>query len=395
MVVALTSISFFKGGKIMNLKNEEIDKMYNQVADELSISDSVYESSKASYEELAKYLSKNIGYKVNIYPQGSMALGTTIKTITKNDDYDLDVVCEVEGDFDDPEKLKNLIGDALKNSERYIKMLDDEGKRCWTLNYSSKNFHLDILPATSASLESTRIIITNKDENTSEYSFKSSDPKAYANWFLSKQENEKKELIKRFYNSNVDSIEPLKDYKFHTKLQKATQLLKRHRDIKYRDVSEKERKNKPISIIITTILAELYSEDISLYELIERFANNVKKIINVDCNGNYVISNPINKEENFADKWIEYPERKDAFFKWIKQVEFDLITNNFLIEEDKINQANYLKSIFGDTIVSNVYSSQAINYKNSLNKYINHANVANITTEKTDTQIKGHTFYGI
>ena len=177
MVVALTSINFFfKGGKIMDLKKEEIDKTYNQIAEELTISESVYESSKASYDELAKYLSNNIGYNVNIYPQGSMALGTTIKTITKNDDYDLDVVCEVEGNFDNPKKLKNLIGDALKNSGMYKKMLDNEGKRCWTLNYSSKNFHLDILPATPISSESTKIIITNKDENTKEYSFKTSNP---------------------------------------------------------------------------------------------------------------------------------------------------------------------------------------------------------------------------
>lgn len=378
----------------MDLKKEEIDKTYNQIAEELTISESVYESSKASYDELAKYLSNTIGYNVNIYPQGSMALGTTIKTITKNDDYDLDVVCEVEGNFDNPKKLKNLIGDALKNSGMYKKMLDNEGKRCWTLNYSSKNFHLDILPATPISSESTKIIITNKDENTKEYSFKTSNPKAYANWFLSKQEKEKNELIKRFYNKN-DSIEPLKDYKVHTKLQKAVQLLKRHRDIKYKDASDEERKNKPISIIITTILAELYNENYSLYELLECFANNAIKIIDTDDNGNYIISNPINKEENFADKWIKYPERKKAFFEWIKEVKFDLITNNFLTKEDKIKQANYLKCLFGDSVVSNVYSKQALNYKSLSNKYISHDDVATISTQKTDTQIKGHTFYGI
>lgn len=376
-------------------KEEEINKMYNDIADSLSISDAVYEDSVASYSELAKYLSNHIGYKVNIYPQGSMALGTTIKTITNKDDYDLDVVCEVEATFNNPEKLKNLIGDALKNSERYKNMIDKEGKRCWTLNYSSKNFHLDVLPAAPYDKTSTKILITNKEQNTNEYSFKTSNPKAYISWFLAKQEQEKNNLIKRFKNSTNDSIEELKEYRIHTTLQKATQLLKRYRDIKYKDATDEERELKPISIIITTLLARVYTGNETLYQLLCNFSNNAINYIKKDKDGNYVITNPINNEENFADKWIQYPERKDAFFEWMKEVKHDLITNNFLTKDGTIEQANYLKKIFGDRVINKVYTDQAITYKNSSSKYINHDSIATITTAKTDTKIKEHTFYGI
>lgn len=36
------------------------------------------------------------------------------------------------------------------------------------------------------------------------------------------------------------------------------------------------------------------------------------------------VANPVNPEENFADKWIEYPQREKNFYKWLDQVEHDI-----------------------------------------------------------------------
>jgi hypothetical protein len=41
-------------------------------------------------------------------------------------------------------------------------------------------------------------------------------------------------------------------------------------------------------------------------------------------NGEFVISNPVNPEENFADKWPTHPKRKENFFKWLRQVKSDV-----------------------------------------------------------------------
>ena len=30
------------------------------------------------------------------------------------------------------------------------------------------------------------------------------------------------------------------------------------------------------------------------------------------------VENPVNPEENFADKWIEHPKRQDNFYKWLE-----------------------------------------------------------------------------
>ena len=36
------------------------------------------------------------------------------------------------------------------------------------------------------------------------------------------------------------------------------------------------------------------------------------------------MENPVNPEENFADKWIEHPKRQDNFYKWLEKVRKDL-----------------------------------------------------------------------
>lgn len=77
-------------------------------------------------------------------------LETMIKPICENDDLDIDLVCEFTGK--NPKwaqyHLKQKVGERLKDNDKYKCMLDDEGRRCWTLKYSqSANYHMDILPS--------------------------------------------------------------------------------------------------------------------------------------------------------------------------------------------------------------------------------------------------------
>ena len=49
----------------------------------------------------------------------------------------------------------------------------------------------------------------------------------------------------------------------------------------------------------------------------------VESYIKRNSNGDFVISNPVNPEENFADKWPTHPKRKENFFKWLRQGKAD------------------------------------------------------------------------
>ena len=71
-------------------------------------------------------------------------------------------------------------------------------------------------------------------------------------------------------------IEDVKRRKIKTPLQRVVQLLKRHRDIMFKD---DQSGNKPISIIITTIAASLYNEEDNIYDAMKNILLNANKWI--------------------------------------------------------------------------------------------------------------------
>jgi hypothetical protein len=81
-------------------------------------------------------------------------LGTMVKPTNEDDDLDIDLVCQLEGKNPDwtQNDVKQKVGDRLKAHDLCEELLDDEGRRCWTLLYrkSSQNqnekYLMDVLP---------------------------------------------------------------------------------------------------------------------------------------------------------------------------------------------------------------------------------------------------------
>lgn len=132
-------------------QKKQFSEILEELARQLDVTQTEFETITKSYEAVGSYLAETdslLAYKPSIHPQGSFLLGTVVRPICENDDLDIDLVCELERIPDNWTQyhLKNVIGDRLKESERYKKMLDDEGKRCWTLLYGDNKYHLDVLP---------------------------------------------------------------------------------------------------------------------------------------------------------------------------------------------------------------------------------------------------------
>lgn len=366
------------------MNRETANQLLEEIADELNIPDGTLEKAVNSYTALGEYINNNSNYSVDIYPQGSIRLGTAIKPINEDDDYDIDLVALVHHQFRDAKNLKFEIGNVLKNSDRYSKMLEDEGRRCWTIKYAEDaHFHMDVLPSQDdIAKDDDTIMITDKIGVL--YSFRSSNPKGYAKWFYEKA----KFSSEHFYNS----IEPIKTNSKRSTLQKTVQLLKRHRDIAYSNKSEEESENKPISIIITTVATRLYSGKENVLELMEKFATSWKTCFEEDYSGNLILRNPVDNNENFADKWIEKPSKKLAFVEWANSLKTDLSETIFPVYTDRVKEASHLKTIFGTKVVESVYSRNA---EKIVDPYISKSQDSiGITKEKTDTPVKKHTFYG-
>jgi hypothetical protein len=145
-------------------------------------------------------------------------------------------------------------------------------------------------------------------------------------------------------------------------LQRVVQILKRHRDIKFNG-----DKDKPISIIITTLAAKAYNKETDiitgLVNVVRNMRNNIEERWS-DEHGKMIkwISNPVNDEENFADKWQEYPQREKNFFKWLDDVQKDL--DDILGQRGRglqfINES--MKAPFGKEAVSKAFSSYGEKY---------------------------------
>ncbi len=220
------------------------ENILEEVIASLDISPTDYESARKRYSSVAKWLEKGeyqSGDNTDIYLQGSFRLGTVIRPYrnSQNADYDIDQVCEIIGSDTTAHQLKHDVGDRLKENRDYYRMLDDEGRRCWTLKYASSDerpgFHLDVLPSRPANLASTNIEITHKGNVN--YVWRSSNPKGYYRWFKGKNtfeeqlvENQRRSI----YSANRDLYESVADVPkrlIRTPLQRSIQMIKRHRDV--------------------------------------------------------------------------------------------------------------------------------------------------------------------
>lgn len=252
-----------------------------------------------------------------VYPQGSMRLGTITRNFHQNDEIDIDLVARRDQAKESTTQadLKTDTGQGLEKfvlGEPEGDPTLDEGKRCWTLHYAG--FHLDVLPALPnlAASSDSAIIITDKEVLRWQFS----NPVAYADWFhgvMAKEiEDKLKVLAKRM------AIEEVPDWQVKTTLQQTVQALKRHRDIYFTDQLDQ----RPASIIITTLAAHAYRGGGDLYEVLDDITDRMPGFVQHDGRG-YVVANPVEPKENFADRWNGKPERAVAFYRWIEQAKAD------------------------------------------------------------------------
>lgn len=134
-----------------------VDTLLHHVAEELDIPPSKYKEAVNRYTSAGKWLEEGdypgTTATPYIYPQGSFRLGTVVRPLRSGveADYDIDLVCELAARVSDtsPDAVKKCVGDRFKEHGTYNRMLDEEGRRCWTLLYAEDDgggFHLDVLP---------------------------------------------------------------------------------------------------------------------------------------------------------------------------------------------------------------------------------------------------------
>ena len=369
----------------MTVDIKKYSKFLEQVASEIDIPPGKYKDAVDRYEAVARWLEGGEYHscqgELSICVQGSFRLGTVTRPVRDGIEasYDIDLVSELPVDKNQttPQSVKSMIGDRLREHGTYKKLLDPEGKRCWTLEYAEQDsvgFHLDVLPAVpdSRGLLSTAIAITNK--NGTSYTWSASDPRGYGAWFDSKNTAafsrvwlEQKQEIQRRASLVFASIDKVPDQLVRTPLQRAIQLMKRHRDLRF---NHKDRiAYGPISVIITTLAAHLYGDELDVYSALSGIVRKLQGhaalvenraiddsltamgLIQRRPDGKWYIGNPVNPAENFADRWHEDNHaRARAFFRWVDALQKDLL--NILDESNPRLLKEHLGRVLGTAAVA-------------------------------------------
>lgn len=341
----------------------QAEETLEDLADSLAIPESTYEKAAGSYKSLGDFLNRPASsirqFDPQVHVQGSFGLGTVIPPTSDDEDYDVDAVCEfrkLTKSQTTQQNLKKLLGNEMVAYARERKMSKPvvEHRRCWRLEYADgAQFHMDVTPGLLNGIEQrallkshglddrfaeTAIAITDIDHHT--YGILSaewprSNPRGYLKWFISRMEvifeERKRELIRKGIRAGT---EPIPVYAVRTPLQSAVMILKRHRDIMFVSRSDE----RPISIILTTLAAHAYNGEAKISEALFSILNGMDRFIVRNADGSYLVANPSDPTENFADKWRKHPERAAAFFEWLEQARRDFtyaseLSNKQLITE--------------------------------------------------------------
>lgn len=329
----------------MAIENKYLNEILETLTDLLDIPDSHYQLARDRYESLGNWLHRKesavLNYKPSIYPQGSFRLGTVVRPLMKSDDYDLDLVCQIKlhKEVISQKGLKELVGGEIKKyavAHNFEKQAEERG-RCWRLDYADNvNFHIDILPAIPDDQEFVNrlfasqvprefakltVAITDRTNPTYEIidsKWPQSNPKGFAQWFASKVKLVTTIRVKTLVEKRLyASIDDVPTFEWKSPLQKTIQVLKRHRDVMFKDNPD----GKPISVILTTLCALAYQGEKDLAAAITKIINEIPQLVN---NQPPYIANPINPFEDFADKWQDDFQLRENFWLWHAQAKSDL-----------------------------------------------------------------------
>jgi len=287
-------------------------------------------SAHAEYVECGLHLTKALGFaqdKGDIFPQGSMRLGTAIRPFRDiTEVFDLDLIFRIVGPCSlyDPKRLREEVGKHL--SSKYGSRVKPPAKG-WCLDFSKeRDYHLDVIPAMDSACGGGVIAITDK------LGWQDSHPRGYAEWF------ERHTAILPTYRSdamikegmvicNASNIEPLPEHtNFKSPLQRITQIAKRHRDYHFN-----KKTGTPelltASIIITTLLTKAYAARVpgrvfeSDFDVLLACAEDMDNHLEVRIENGIAIAwlpNPSLPKENLVSKWSDERFSK-AFFGWHRE----------------------------------------------------------------------------
>lgn len=397
-----------------NVFDVYLNRAVEALAERISISESQHKRCAEHFRGITSLLNESEIkiFKPVLRVQGSGRLGTGVRSLSNEDGFDIDIVCELQyiPPGYTPKMVKEAIGRVLLNSGVYGNLIENKegGKRCWTIQFKD-GLHVDVLPAVVddeyqnrvnsmqyKSFDDFGIRITDKTRLPEYYletditKWLLSNPIGFAEWFfIQARYHEAKHKSSSLYEVRA-SVEPYPEHNTSPfVLQNIIKLLKRHRDVMFQ-----HRDKKPISMILTVLAAKAYitAPPGNLWATLKYVVVHLTEQMDTDFKTwKKVVLNPVNREENFCDRWTKDPEREKAFYEWVKQLNEDILSLERL---PKVEMWVALKKMFGESAGTDVLKKITLAEKDEfLKKGISTAasGVIGVATAKANPP---HTFFG-
>jgi hypothetical protein len=273
-----------------------LDSVFEQVCVAVQLTQPQFDDVTQKYGAIGRWLADPASglylYDPVIYPQGSMRLGTTIRPWS-GEEFDLDIVCQLHYcDGHGPSYVYELVAGRLRDHATYRAILEPK-TRCLRINYVG-NFHLDIIPACPNGGAAIKI------PDRALATWCPSNPVGFADWFFARCQY-RRLLLKEASIQPLPSNVPA-EHKYP--LQRAVQLLKRHRDSFFGGNLDAAR-----SILLTTLAAQAYEGEESLTLALDGIVDGILEFVSAFA-GIPEVPNPTKPQENFARGWNSetYPQ---------------------------------------------------------------------------------------
>jgi hypothetical protein len=281
----------------------DIDFLLRAIVADLQLTPTQYQRAVDRYEAVGRYLERPDSplarLSPRVFPQGSMALQTSIKPIDRLE-HDLDLVSQTLPSGHNPIWLYETTYKWLSANAQYQPILE-RYKRCIRLNYAG-DFHLDVVPAEPDPIRPTPCIRV-PDRRIVDWS--PSNPVGYIAWFQARAVE---------VQGSVRAIAPVPPQQRPSEkaiLSLAVQVIKRRRDWAFRE----DQTNAPRSILLTTLAGMMYDGGSQpLPNVIHDILVGVDEAIIAAAPARIVVVNPTNPSESFSDCFTDISYQRFVTF---------------------------------------------------------------------------------
>lgn len=400
---------------------DSTDALLADVAIRVQLSRTDYNKAVSRYRTINDWIERDgspLKDRVELfYPQGSMAIGATIASKLKTDEFDIDVIAQLDlPGYVPPRQPLDLLYEAIHGEpgSRYYGMANRR-TRCVTVNYSD-NMHLDVTPVVRmwGTPERQSWIFHHRPETPWEPGRSLvANPYGFAEWFKDNtppdhafadifeeraRQYENLVMLEKAASDPVPSQEPL----FRkSKAVVVLQLLKRWRNVQY----DSRQGRRPPSIMIAKLVADAANQTERLTdELLRQACHAMSVFRQAHDQGRLVhVVNPMCVDDLLTDRW---PGSLQAQALFIRDLE-DLVRKAERLAAgcDLEEMQQIMVSLFGESPArdavrtfnernGNAIGGGGSRYDSRMGRLVIPSAVAASSAPVLARPTPGHTFYG-